>query len=268
MPGIAPDDLEVLVRQPSRRTGKAPVVFVHGAYVGAWCWDELFLPYFARNGHRAVAVSLRGHGRSPCPGPFSMAGIDDYVSDLETVVASLGEEPVLVGHSMGGLVVARYVAKHPVRSAVLLAPVPSDGLSPCVVHLAFHDPLLLSELNLVQFGSPVWSKLQRVRRALFSESVEDAALRRHFLRMQPESQRAICEMSFLHLAPLPVRLPVRTLVLGAGNDGFFTPPLMTQTARAYGATLEQMPGIAHAMMLEPDWQVVADRIIDWIAAGG
>ena len=122
--------------------------------------------------------------------------------------------------------------------------------------------MLLAELNLVQFGSPAWSKLQRMRRALFSDSVDDAALRRHFLRMQPESQRAICEMSFLHLAPLPVRLPARTLVLGAGNDGFFTPPLIAQTARAYGAALEQMPGVAHAMMLEPDWQIVVDRILD------
>ena len=57
--------LEILSRLPKERTTHAPLLFVHGAYTGAWCWDEYFLPYFAERGFEAHAVSLRGHGASP-----------------------------------------------------------------------------------------------------------------------------------------------------------------------------------------------------------
>jgi pimeloyl-ACP methyl ester carboxylesterase len=54
--------LEVLtnIKQVTQRS---PILFVHGAWHGAWCWEN-FLPYFADRGYGAYAVSLRGHGAS------------------------------------------------------------------------------------------------------------------------------------------------------------------------------------------------------------
>ena len=46
-----------------------PLLFVHGAWHAAWCWDEHFLGYFADRGYRAVALSFRGHGDSPASKP-------------------------------------------------------------------------------------------------------------------------------------------------------------------------------------------------------
>jgi hypothetical protein len=43
-------ELEVISRQPERRRFKTPLLFVHGAWHGAWCWEEKFLPYFADRG--------------------------------------------------------------------------------------------------------------------------------------------------------------------------------------------------------------------------
>ena len=60
----SPPRLEVRSRLPSTPARKAPLLFVHGGYCDAWCWDVYFLPWFARRGHAAHALSLRGDGES------------------------------------------------------------------------------------------------------------------------------------------------------------------------------------------------------------
>ena len=57
-------DLEVLTRFPAGEPRPAPVLFIHGAYTGAWCWEPYFLPYFAAHGYGSTALSLRGHANS------------------------------------------------------------------------------------------------------------------------------------------------------------------------------------------------------------
>src|SRR5262245_54443775 len=100
--------LELLYRAPSARTHKPALVFVHGAYVGAWCWDVHFLRYFAARGFPAYALSLRGHGSSGCDGDYAALGIDDYVDDVARTVEEVEAPLILIGHSMGALVVRRF----------------------------------------------------------------------------------------------------------------------------------------------------------------
>jgi non-heme chloroperoxidase len=64
-------DLEVFVA-PAGEAHETPLLFVHGAYTAAWCWDENFLPWFAEQGYAAYAVSLSGHGPA-AGGPTSTA---------------------------------------------------------------------------------------------------------------------------------------------------------------------------------------------------
>ena len=62
---LAPQShLEVRSRLPARATRKPPLIFVHGGYGDAWCWEPYFLPWFAAKGWPAYALSLRGHGTS------------------------------------------------------------------------------------------------------------------------------------------------------------------------------------------------------------
>ncbi|MBI5715520.1 MAG: alpha/beta hydrolase, partial [Chloroflexi bacterium] len=43
--------LELITRQPASNPRPTPLLFVHGAWHGAWCWAEYFLPYFAQHGY-------------------------------------------------------------------------------------------------------------------------------------------------------------------------------------------------------------------------
>ncbi|WP_220348217.1 alpha/beta hydrolase [Alkalilimnicola ehrlichii] len=104
-PALDGSQLEVLEHHPERPVSDTPLLFVHGAYAGAWCWDAHFLPYFARRGYHAYALSLRGHGESAGHESLHSAGISDYVQDVASVVERFDSPPILVGHSMGGMVV-------------------------------------------------------------------------------------------------------------------------------------------------------------------
>src|SRR3712207_3076351 len=91
--------------------GDPPIVLVHG-----WCCDHTyFAPQFERyaaRGHRVVAVDLRGHGRSDKPeGSYAM-GV--FADDLAWVCEQIGlEKPVVIGHSMGGIVAFDLAARYP-----------------------------------------------------------------------------------------------------------------------------------------------------------
>ena len=117
--------LEVIDKGRCTDEHPAPLLFVHGGDLAAWCWDEHFLGFFADKGFRAIAVSLRGHGASTLSQPLNSCSIADYVDDVRTTVDMLDAGPVLIGHSMGCNVVQKYLEKHPAPPGRSTACVPS-----------------------------------------------------------------------------------------------------------------------------------------------
>jgi len=91
--------------------GKAPLVFVHGSYHGAWCWAVHFLPFFASLGYDCYAVSLLGQGASDAPS--EPGTIQSHARDIAHFVSQrCGKRPpVLIGHSFGGLIVQYYLSQ-------------------------------------------------------------------------------------------------------------------------------------------------------------
>lgn len=100
-------------------------LLVHGAGGDPWQFRQHFVPYLRARGLRVVALSLRHHGRSARTGSTRLA---QHVSDVLGVIRHVGQPQIIIGHSMGALVVQHVVPQVPVRRMVLLAPVPPDGL--------------------------------------------------------------------------------------------------------------------------------------------
>jgi len=262
------DGLELISHAPRRLTHPVPLVFVHGAFVAAWCWDEYFLPYFARQGFAAHALSLRGHGASDGWESLASASIEDYEADVLRIVRHVGEPVILIGHSMGGMVVQRCLRRTHAAAAVLMASVPPEGLMGSSFLLAARDPALLRELNLIQYAHPGFATAEGLRRAVFSERIAADDLARHFTRMQPESQRAVFDLAWPQHLFIGGADGLPVLVLGGERDAFFPPQLVDSTARTYRVAPRIFPAMAHAMMLEPDWRPVADAIVAWLGEIG
>ena len=133
--------IESIDKGSSSDTHPTPLLFVHGGWHGAWCWDEHFLDFFAGAGYRAIALSVRGHGNSPTTKPLSSCSIADYrVEDVRSVSDGLPTPPVLIGHSMGGFVVQKCLDDRSAPAAVLLASMPSHAARRLGVALRIRAP--------------------------------------------------------------------------------------------------------------------------------
>jgi pimeloyl-ACP methyl ester carboxylesterase len=255
-------DLNVITRSPEKTTAPAPLLFVHGAWHGAWCWDEHFLPYFASRGWESHAFDLRGHGDSPGRDRLRSFSIADFVEDLSTVVGSLQRSPVLVGHSMGGLVVQRYLEQATAPAAVLMASVPPRGAWRATFHALRRHPGAFARVNLTMNLGPLVATPQLARDFLFSDSTENTDVAKHHARLQDESYKAYLAM--LLRWPRPHRVESPVLVLGAADDQIFYPSEIEATAVAYRSSAEVFPAMGHDMMLEAGWEQVAEHIDGWL----
>lgn len=239
-----------------------PLLFVHGGWHGAWCWDDHFLDYFANAGYRAVSMSLRGHGTSPTPKPLHKVSIADYLDDVGSVADGLGGAPVLIGHSLGGFVVQRYLEEHRAPAAVLVGSVPPQGVLTLALRVWRRRPSMTMEAwtdrTLLKFlATPALA-----REYLFCADTPEAVVESCRQRAGAESVRAaMTDPTLRRVKTRRVRTPI--LVLGAEQDGFVSMGEVRATARAY-ATEPEFFDMGHNMMLEPGWTDVAGRIHAWL----
>ena len=233
------------------------ILLVHGAWHGPWCWDGV-AERLRRRGHRVEAVRLRGHDRPP---GRIWHRVHHYVEDVGVAAARFAEPPVLVGHSLGGLVVQRYLERGPAQAAVLLAPIPPGGTVAAFGRIAVRHPLILAKATLLLSLRPFIGSSALVREWFFTPDTPGEVVDHCMVRLQDESYPAFLET--LVVLPRPRRVHVPVLVLGAERDPFFTVGEVRKSARAYRTEAEIVPGMGHDLMLDQGWQNVADRIDSW-----
>src|SRR5262249_25116172 len=146
-----------------------------------------FLGHFAARGYAAHALSFRAHGESEGRRQLHRCRIRHYVEDVATVAAALPSSPILVGHSMGGFVVQKYLETHLAPAAFLLASIPPGGARSMYARLMRNRPLDVLRANATLSLYPLVSDPARAQRLLFSAAMPaDRALRYHRL-LQDES---------------------------------------------------------------------------------
>jgi pimeloyl-ACP methyl ester carboxylesterase len=267
--------LEVIDKGSSSESRPVPLLFVHGGEHAAWCWDEHFLDFFAAEGYRALALSLRGHGMSSNSKPPRSCSIADYVQDVCSVAAYVSQTPVMIGHSLGGFVLQKYLESHVAPAGVLVASTPPQGAAAAVLRTAevllrktARHPWLTAKAIIAGKSLPGLDKFERVRSMFFSTHTPESWVIRYAERLQNEqTRRAALDMVFLNL-PKPDRVSTPLLVLGAECDRSVTPQEVHATARAYRTQAEIFPNMGHDMMLDPGWLAVAQRIHAWLCAQG
>jgi pimeloyl-ACP methyl ester carboxylesterase len=259
--------LEVIDKGQCTDRHPVPLLFVHGAAHAAWCWEEHFLPYFADKGYRAVALSFRGHGRSSTSKPLRKCTINDYTDDIRTVANELATPPVLVGHSVGGFVVQKYLESSAAPAAVLLASIPPGGAAGFFSRQFRRHPWLVTRAIVTGKSLHCINTPKLARESFFCALTPEAVVARCAERLQEESAKIPLELTLLNL-PEPERVTTPTLVLGSEGDASVTSKELHATAVAYGTNAEIFPDMGHDMMLEPGWQAVAERIDGWLTDRG
>ena len=255
--------LEMISKYPLKSSHPTPLLFIHGTLHTAACWDVHFLDYFAQHGYAAHAVNLRGHGNSEGRDKLRWTRIADFVEDVANAVRQLPSPPILIGHSMGGFIIQKYLEDHDAPAAVLLSSPSTAGLLSTAIRTARRQPWVFAKVNLTLSLQPFIATPQLVSEAFFSNDLPDEQLLKYWKQTQDDSFMAFLDMVALDL-PKPEKVRTPLLVLGAARDNMISPREIEATARAYNTQAEIIPGVAHNSMLEQQWQAVAQRILVWL----
>lgn len=258
--------IEVISVLPKKNARKTPLLFIHGAYAGAWLWQDYYLPFFAERGWPAYALSLSGHGGSRGREYLDALSIENYVSDVREVAASFPVRPVIVGHSMGGMVAQKFLEHEDLPGVVLMASVPPRGLMSSSIGMLMQRPKLIFELNSFMGGGT--PHLEMLRDALFHRPVTQERMNEVFARCQPESMRALWDMTLFDLPNAARMRRPPMLVLGAEHDNLIPVSEVQHTAEVYGLKAEIFADMGHGMMLEDNWRGPAERIATWLEDQG
>jgi pimeloyl-ACP methyl ester carboxylesterase len=246
-----------------------PVVMIHGAFCGGWAFDK-FRGAFEDESYKVLTPTLRYHdcGKKP-PDALGTTSVLDYAHDLEEELCALEEAPVIVGHSMGGLLAQMLAARLAARALVLLAPSAPWGMLPSTM-------FEFASAGAMFFAGDFWSKpippSYEIAASNALDLLSPAERESVFARFVPESGLAMFEI--MHWAldarrataveARDVKCPV--LCLAGRHDKVNPPPTVRRIAQRYreGGTYEEYDGHSHWMLGEPGWEKIACRAMAWL----
>jgi len=247
------------------------IVLVHGANEGGWCFDK-FKGVFETLGWTCHTPDLIGHGTDATDAKTRLVGIGmgDYLAQLRTLLKTFAAPPVLLGHSMGGILAQQLAAEGLARALILVAPAPRSGILP-----ATGSEKQLGQ-DMMSLG-PIWKMVINpdfdLAKGLTLNRVPEAEQRMVFDKFGPESGLAFFQMFFwmfdktnaTAVDTKSVRCPVLCLI--GKDDKIVSPATARATASSYhGSTFWELDGHGHMLVLEPGAEDIARRIAGWISS--
>jgi non-heme chloroperoxidase len=247
------------------------ILMIHGMCGGAWVWHN-YRSFFEAKGYRCVTTTLRFHDVDPQdmpPSQLGTTGLLDYTEDLEIEISRLRVQPILIGHSMGGLLAQMLGSRGLGTALVLLAPAAPAGI------------MCLKPTLVKGFGSILarWGWWNKPIRHTFGEaaygmlhSLPITEQRKTYEQFVYESGRAGFETGFWFLDSKQAarvdgsKVTCPVLVVAGARDRLAAASVMRQIANKYGqnSTYHEFADHAHWLVAEPGWQEVAEYVSRWL----
>jgi pimeloyl-ACP methyl ester carboxylesterase len=258
---------------------RTPVVFIHGLWLHAESWKN-WIELFRQAGYDPIAppwpgipdtvAETRAH-------PEGMAGhgIDDVVDHYARIIATLPAKPIVIGHSVGGLVAQKLLGRGLAAAAVAIDAAQIKGvLALPLSALRSVFPVLKNPLNSKRV---VPLNLKQFRYG-FGNAVTAQESDELFQRWAiPAPGRPLFEAALANLTPnSPAQVDTSNshrgpLLLIAGEKDHTVPPVVTRsTLRQYRRSsavteLKELPGRGHSLTIDSGWREVADTSLAWLA---
>lgn len=254
-----------------KRASQTPVVFVHGAFCGGWAFDQFREPFEAA-GFETHAPNLPHHERGADLEELAKTGVKDYAHAIAHYIRDLGAPPVLVGHSLGGLVSQIAAMQVDVQGLVLIASSAPWGVMPTT--LEEHG----NQFGLTLLGD-YWRRPippdYRVARSNTLDRLDREHARRAFARFVPESGRAVREamqwwLDHSMAAQAPVyKISAPVLAIGGGKDRVNPASTVRRIVNRFPngqAHFHEFPEMSHWLIGEPEAEQVSDLVLAWMHA--
>jgi 3-oxoadipate enol-lactonase len=226
-----------------------PLVFLHGIGGAARAWRGQ-LEFFGDR-FRAIAWDMPGYGGSAPPAKYSIAALASALQDFLQQVGAT--KPILVGHSIGGMIVQQLLAKSPdIAGAVVLAQTsPAFGKPDGDWQKAFIE----ARLGPLDRGETLVSLAPSLVKELVGDNpdVSGMELARDCMASVPEATYRATMLALMgfDLRDALKNIAVPTLVLSGSKDNNAPAPMMAKMANYIpSATYVELEGVGHLANLE------------------
>ena len=238
---------------------RPPILFIHGILGGPWYFEQ-YQRFFADRGYPSFALSLRGRPGSRPVADIGRVALEDFVADALEVARSM-KRPIIVGHSMGGLLAQRLAEEGVSDTVVLLSSAPPRGISLATPRLVLKQ---LKHLPTLLRLSPLRSSRGDSDDLIFNCMPPGMRAELH-AQLLPDSSLAARQISLGTVAVDESRVKCAMLVAAGLEDRFVAPRIARQLAVKYGAPCWQYPRNAHFLPMEPGWERIAADVESWIS---
>lgn len=253
------------------------IVFIHGVWVTPMCWEQ-FVQFFEAHGYTTEAPpwpykdkSVAEQQQHPDP-RLATLSIQNIVDHYAAIISAMKEPPIIMGHSLGGLIVQMLLDRGLGSAGVALASAPPKGV------FALY-PNVLKRFRSVLCTPFLWKRLVRFRFKDFSY-VSDQVLtpdlkKKAYARyVVPDSGRVFWDMltaPFTHRTYVNFKNNNRSplLMIAGENDRIVPIRMIKHNYKKYKKSqavtdFKTFPSMFHWLNQEPGWEDVATYVDHWI----
>jgi pimeloyl-ACP methyl ester carboxylesterase len=261
---------------------RIPVLFIHGLWLHASSWAP-WMALFEEAGYAPIAPGYPGEAASvdearAFPDRVANRGIDDLVDHFQHVIKDLPSEPILIGHSFGGLIAQKLLGEGIGRAAIAIAPAQMKGvLALPFAQLRAGFPALGNPMNKRRAVALTPSEFRYGFGNALDEAESDALFDAWSI---PSPVRGLFEVAFANFT-FNAASEVDTgnesrgpLLLISGTADHTVPDVTTRASfrqyRESGAVteLKQFEGRGHSLTVDSGWEDVATACLKWLEAKG
>jgi pimeloyl-ACP methyl ester carboxylesterase len=252
---------------------KNTIVFIHGMFMTPLCWEH-WIDRYQSKGYRCIAPAWPGRDkpievlRASHPNPaLGMLTLSQVVEDLAIQIKSLPEKPLLVGHSMGGLIVQLLLQRDLAIAGVAIDSAPPAGVFTTKwSFLKANWPMINPFIPSNQPRNMSFEDFQYA----FVNSLPPVEQKVAYDRYVVPESRKIPRESLTATARIDFKRPHPPLLLIAGSDDHIIPAALNRTnfARyrnpASVTEYKEFPGRVHFIIGQKNWEEVADYVAAWL----
>lgn len=247
------------------------IVLIHGMFVNNVSWQD-WKTYFEHQGFTVYTPANPGHDGNPADlrttihPDLTKTGFEDVVMNIARLIDTLPEKPIVIGHSMAGLVVMKLIEMDKAYAGVSIDGAPPKNVMPPFSTIRIVRPAInFFKGNSAYLGTRDW-----YNRAFFNTLSPAQAANAYYTVAVPESRKIGRDTVLKSFSNVDFDKSHRPLLFIAGEkDTIFSPKLTRKIASTYSASSGQVdykefPGRSHFICGEPGWQEVAGYVLAWI----
>lgn len=256
------------------------VVFIHGLWMHASSWQP-WMAFFQENGYKTVSPGWPGDAETVAecranPQAIANRGVTEIVDHYASIITTLSEPPIVIGHSFGGLIAQILLGRGVASACIAIDPAPMKG----VWQLPFSAlkaswPVLSNPFNLTKAKSLTFDQF----RYGFANAVSEREARELYDRWTiPAPCRPLFQAATASFTCVQTKVNTQNtsrgplLITGGKKDNQAPPVLGEASIKKYNQSVisdfKVFDGRGHSLIVDNGWKEIADYSLTWLNKHG